>query len=195
LVVEVLCAGTVAFDTEAKLAVYARNGVREAWLVDPDAETVTIFSGTGSEWTRERSVLFGEAMPSDVVDIGAGNLVREVTEEVSVTEPRRYAHPLIANEPPVVARMGMSADEYFTLPATSQPQNLIDGLLYVSPPPSEVHEDTVTAIAAALRAHGREHGGYVIRSPFDCRLNDSTVIQPDVAYTAAGRVHLVGGYM
>lgn len=77
LVIEVLSPGTRRFDRQKKLAVYARNGVHEAWLVDPDAETVTVFTGTGNEWTRERSVLFGENIPSDIVEIGAGNLVRE----------------------------------------------------------------------------------------------------------------------
>ena len=77
LVIEVLSPGTRRFDRQQKLAAYGRNGVREAWLVDPDAETVTIFTGTGSEWTREQSVLFGEPIPSEIVDIGAGNLARE----------------------------------------------------------------------------------------------------------------------
>ena len=80
LVVEVLSPGTRRFDRQKKLQTYGVNGVREAWLVDPDAETVTVFTGNGSEWTRERSVLFGEAIPSDIVDIGAGNLVREAAE-------------------------------------------------------------------------------------------------------------------
>jgi Uma2 family endonuclease len=77
LVIEVLSPGTRRFDRQQKLAVYAHNGVREAWLVDPEAETVTVFSGEGGAWVRERSVLFGEPIPSDVVDIGAGNLARE----------------------------------------------------------------------------------------------------------------------
>ncbi|HXU24298.1 MAG TPA: Uma2 family endonuclease [Tepidiformaceae bacterium] len=80
LVVEVLSPGTRRFDRQKKLQTYGVNGVREAWLVDPDAETVTVFTGNGSEWTRERSVLFGEAIPSDIVDIGAGNLVRDTAE-------------------------------------------------------------------------------------------------------------------
>ena len=80
LVVEVLSPGTRRFDRQKKLQTYGVNGVREAWLVDPDAETVTVFTGNGSEWTRERSVLFGEAIPSDIVDIGTGNLLREAAE-------------------------------------------------------------------------------------------------------------------
>jgi Uma2 family endonuclease len=59
VVVEVLSRGTRRFDRIKKLDVYRRNGVREAWLVDPDAQTVTVFFGESQQWVREQSVLFG----------------------------------------------------------------------------------------------------------------------------------------
>lgn len=67
LVIEVLSRGTRRFDRTKKLAVYARNGVREAWLVDPDSETVIVFTGDGGRWIREQSILFGEPIPSFVL--------------------------------------------------------------------------------------------------------------------------------
>lgn len=67
LVIEVLSRGTRRFDRTKKLAVYARNGVREAWLVDPDSETVIVFTGDGERWTREQSVLFGDPIPSSIL--------------------------------------------------------------------------------------------------------------------------------
>jgi Uma2 family endonuclease len=42
-VVEILSAGTRSRDRGEKRAIYERNGVREYWLVDPDARTVTVF--------------------------------------------------------------------------------------------------------------------------------------------------------
>jgi Uma2 family endonuclease len=74
LVVEVLSRGTRRFDRTRKLAVYARNGVREAWLIDHEAESVTLFFGDGSRWVEETSVLFGENVPSRVVDVGDAGL-------------------------------------------------------------------------------------------------------------------------
>lgn len=74
LVIEVLSRGTRRFDRTKKLPVYARNGVREAWLVDPDSETVIVFAGDGEQWVREQSVLFGETIPSFVVPPGAYGL-------------------------------------------------------------------------------------------------------------------------
>jgi hypothetical protein len=59
------------------LDAYGRNGVHEAWLVDPEADSVTLFFGGGERWVEETSVLFGEAVPSRVVtggDAGVGAL-------------------------------------------------------------------------------------------------------------------------
>jgi Uma2 family endonuclease len=43
LVVEVLSPGTARFDKASKKLIYARSGVVEYWLVDPDAEEIQIF--------------------------------------------------------------------------------------------------------------------------------------------------------
>lgn len=74
VVVEVLSPGTRRFDRQKKLDAYVRNGVREAWLVDPDAETVIVLTGDGTRWLREQSVLFGEPIPSAIMSMGAAGL-------------------------------------------------------------------------------------------------------------------------
>ncbi len=74
LVVEVLSPGTRRFDRNRKLQQYERNGVREVWLVDPSSQTVIVFSAEGNAWARERSVLFGESIPSDMVQVGTAGL-------------------------------------------------------------------------------------------------------------------------
>jgi Uma2 family endonuclease len=74
LVIEVLSPGTRRFDRSKKLAPYERNGVREAWLVDPVSFTVIVFSSDGATWIRERSAMFGEHIPSDIVAIGSAGL-------------------------------------------------------------------------------------------------------------------------
>lgn len=83
LVIEVLSKGTRRFDRTTKLDAYGRNGVREAWLVDPEAETVTVYTGDGSKWVREESVLFGAEIPSGIVQVGAGGLVSTDPEPVT----------------------------------------------------------------------------------------------------------------
>lgn len=47
LVVEILSPGTRRVDQRTKLALYDRVGVREYWLVDPSADTVTVHRRTG----------------------------------------------------------------------------------------------------------------------------------------------------
>jgi Uma2 family endonuclease len=44
LVVEILSPGTATYDREYKQALYSLHGVREYWLVDPDAETVQVLA-------------------------------------------------------------------------------------------------------------------------------------------------------
>jgi Uma2 family endonuclease len=42
LVAEILSPSTASHDRGAKLRFYARAGVREAWIMDPDAETIEV---------------------------------------------------------------------------------------------------------------------------------------------------------
>lgn len=67
LVVEVHSPGTRRFDTEAKFEAYGRDGVREAWFIDPEARTITVVSGDGTRWVLEAAVAWGEVLPSAVL--------------------------------------------------------------------------------------------------------------------------------
>jgi Uma2 family endonuclease len=43
LVVEVLSTSTAKFDKGPKRKIYSRTGVREMWIIDPDARTIQVF--------------------------------------------------------------------------------------------------------------------------------------------------------
>jgi Uma2 family endonuclease len=48
---EVLSPSTETFDRDVKMPIYAREGVRHAWLVDPIAKTPEVFTlGPGRRW-------------------------------------------------------------------------------------------------------------------------------------------------
>lgn len=74
VVVEVLSESTRRHDLNVKLPVYARNGVREMWTVDLEAETVSIYIGDGESLALERvyhaaDTLVSDAMPGVAIDL------------------------------------------------------------------------------------------------------------------------------
>lgn len=94
-------------------------------------------------------------------------------------------------EEPVLVRENVSAEEYFRMPETVQPHNLIEGRLYMSPSPFWEHQRIVGALYEALTAFKRANGGEVILSPMDCKLDDRTVLQPDLGYIVPDRLHII----
>ena len=75
VVVEVLSESTRQRDFNVKLPVYARNGVREAWMADLRAETVSKYVGDGRTMTLAQvyaanEVLTSEVMPGVAIDLG-----------------------------------------------------------------------------------------------------------------------------
>ena len=75
VVVEVLSESTRQRDFNVKLPVYGRNGVREAWMADLRAETVSKYTGDGRVMTLVQvyaadDVLTSEAMPGVSIDLG-----------------------------------------------------------------------------------------------------------------------------
>ena len=75
LVVEVLSESTRQRDFNVKLPVYARNGVREAWIADLRLETVSKYAGDGQTMTlvqvyAANDVLTSEAMPGVAIELG-----------------------------------------------------------------------------------------------------------------------------
>ena len=50
LMVEILSPGTRRRDLKVKRELYARFGVREYWIVDPDARSVTVLALTGAKY-------------------------------------------------------------------------------------------------------------------------------------------------
>ena len=70
---EVLSPSTATFDREEKMPLYAREGVRHAWLVDPIARTLEVFVlGAEGRWTRagiHRDDARVRAEPFDAIEL------------------------------------------------------------------------------------------------------------------------------
>lgn len=70
---EILSPSTEAFDREEKMPLYAREGVRHAWLLDPIARTLEVYAlGPGRRWgpahTHRESVRV-RAQPFEAIEL------------------------------------------------------------------------------------------------------------------------------
>ena len=68
LVVEVLSPGTRDRDLTAKRAIYARWGVREYWIVDPEARTVEVMKAGEPDFETVRVYSEGAAATSPILE-------------------------------------------------------------------------------------------------------------------------------
>ncbi len=82
--------------------------------------------------------------------------------------------------------------EYRALPETGPRYQLIGGELLMSPAPSFRHQLVVARILAALLTFVEARRlGSVVGSPIDVILTEQDVLQPDIAYTSAGRKSII----
>lgn len=72
IVVEVLSPRTRRYDVGTKLPKYLAHGVTEVWIIDPEAQTVSVHRNGEDPAT----VAFGEHIPSRVVNVGSAMLER-----------------------------------------------------------------------------------------------------------------------
>jgi Uma2 family endonuclease len=73
LVVEILSPSNRGYDERVKYQTYERFGVGEYWIVDPDAEIVTIYRRTGGKFVRAESgdPLTTPLLPGFSLELGA----------------------------------------------------------------------------------------------------------------------------
>jgi len=66
LIVEILSPATAKRDRTEKRAIYARNGIDEYWLVDPDRQNITVYTLTADSYDDGHTVASG-VLPSAVL--------------------------------------------------------------------------------------------------------------------------------
>ncbi len=75
---EVISKSTEEHDREVKMPIYAREGVRHAWLLDPVKRTLEVYargeSGSWGEAVFYRGVEVVRAVPFDAVELGLASL-------------------------------------------------------------------------------------------------------------------------
>lgn len=81
-VCEVLSEGTERFDRITKARIYAREGVRHYWLVNPTLRTLEVMRNEGGQWLRvadfgvEEGDLLIRAEPFDAIELDLAGLFR-----------------------------------------------------------------------------------------------------------------------
>jgi Uma2 family endonuclease len=88
----------------------------------------------------------------------------------------------------------ISPDEYFRMPETNRPQELVYGFVREPPAPFFGHQNVVLQIAAALKIHVDAHRlGIVCVSPLDVVLDEpnALVVQPDVIFVSDDRRSII----
>lgn len=92
----------------------------------------------------------------------------------------------------------ITAAEYFQLPETNLPIELIEGEIIRMPSPIPEHQDVLLNTAILVRQKAKTVGGRVFVAPLDVHLDDGNVVQPDLLWVAENShcivtdKHLVG---
>ena len=85
-------------------------------------------------------------------------------------------------------------DDWLQLPDDDFQYEIIDGVLYMSPPPSTSHQQSVSQLVAHMVIHAaNEELGKVYPSPISVQLpRKSTTVQPDILFISKDREHIIG---
>lgn len=89
----------------------------------------------------------------------------------------------------------LTVDEYFQMPESMRPMELVYGVVREPPAPRYGHQSVVTRLTCLLDRHVREHAlGAVCVSPIDVVLDGpaALVVQPDIIFVSQPRLDIVG---
>ncbi|MCD4684544.1 MAG: Uma2 family endonuclease [Anaerolineae bacterium] len=89
--------------------------------------------------------------------------------------------------PPATTRM--TATEFLALPESIHLTQLLRGEMSVTPAPTAKHQRLVLEIAIVIK--NLKLAGVAYIAPMDVRLDDTSVVQPDVMWVAAGNTQCV----
>ena len=90
------------------------------------------------------------------------------------------------------ARVRFTADDIWDAPDDGNRYEVIDGELYVSPPPLEPHQFASGTLFGYLWTYIHErHIGRLYSAPFGVKLDDDNGLQPDLVYVSRERAGLI----
>ncbi len=92
----------------------------------------------------------------------------------------------------VRAAVRFKAADIWDTPEDGNRYEVIDGALYVTPPPLWIHQRSGDALFGYLWHHVRQGGlGEVVTAPVGVVLDEGTGVQPDIVFVSRGRLSIV----
>jgi Uma2 family endonuclease len=83
---------------------------------------------------------------------------------------------------------GLTYEDLRRFPDDDLRREIIDGELFVTPPPAPRHQEVVLELAAALLAFQKRHGGKAYPAPMDVFFSDTNVLEPDILFLRPERL-------
>ncbi len=85
-----------------------------------------------------------------------------------------------------------AADDIWDAPDDDKRYEVIDGELYVTPPPSWQHQNASSVLLSYLGPHVRQNRlGWVVSAPTGVVLDEENGVESDLVYVSRERVHLI----
>ena len=94
---------------------------------------------------------------------------------------------------PAPAQIRYTYEDWLSIPEdSSRLYEIVDGELFVSPPPRLRHQQVAVSLTRILSTLALQHDlGEVLTSPVGVRLENDTVTEPDVLFVASDRLHIM----
>jgi len=90
------------------------------------------------------------------------------------------------------SRVQLLAEDIWDTPDDENRYEVIDGELYVTPPPSLAHQHVVSELLAILRTFARAHDlGEVYVAPLGVILQRTSGVQPDIVFISPRRAEII----
>ena len=83
-------------------------------------------------------------------------------------------------------------EDYASIPYDGRRHEIIDGAHYVNPAPSSYHQIVLMNLLLTLGPYVEEHQlGRLLPSPIDVVFGDHDIVQPDIIFVQADRLHII----
>lgn len=91
-----------------------------------------------------------------------------------------------------IPQMRYTYDDLLEMPDDGLRREIIDGVLYVTPPPIPRHAGVAQTLAEELGAYRRAHGGQVYSSAVGLYFTHENFVEPDALYVAPEHLDRIG---